>query len=252
MISEKKKVILVTGSAKGIGAHLIRRFADNGRIVIINYIHSKDHANTLLKELHSSYETDSAMCIRADVSDRSEVTGMFDSVINRYHRIDVLINNAGINRDKPFLLMTDEDWEVVIKTILTGCFICSQEFARRYQGTSGHIINIGAVTALRGRMNGANYCSARAGIITLTQCLALELSPYIRVNCVTPGWINTDEVIERYGLHEPDRMKQTLDTIPMKRLGTPEDIFSIINYIVSDSGYIMGQNLFVDGGRSMF
>jgi acetoacetyl-CoA reductase/3-oxoacyl-[acyl-carrier protein] reductase len=138
-----------------------------------------------------------------------------------------------------------------MNTILTGTFMCSQEFALRYKGSKGHIVNIGALTAIRGRLNGANYCSARAGVLTLTKCMALELAPKIRVNCVTPGFINTDEVTERYNLTQKDKLEQALLTIPLGKLGKPEDIFKMIYFIVSESNYITGQNFIVDGGKLM-
>jgi 3-oxoacyl-[acyl-carrier protein] reductase len=156
-----------------------------------------------------------------------------------------------VNIDRPFLEMTDEDWTTVLGTILTGTFMCSQEFARRYRGDEGNIINIGAVTAIRGRKNGANFCSARAGILTLTKCLALELSPKIRVNCVTPGYINTDEVMERYQLKEKENLERALSGIPMRRLGKPEDVFQVVDFIVNTASYVTGQNYFVDGGSYM-
>jgi NAD(P)-dependent dehydrogenase (short-subunit alcohol dehydrogenase family) len=250
-MAEEKKVILITGSSRGIGAALARSFAEKGYAVAINYLKSDRAAGKLKEAIDARYGVGTAVAIRADVGSRSDVSQMFEQVFGRFKKIDVLVNTAGLNIDKPFLEMTDEDWSRVLGTILTGTFICSQEFALRYRGEAGHIITIGAVTALRGRKNGANYCSARAGILTLTKCLALELAPRIRVNCVTPGYINTEEVIERYKLDEQENLKQALSGIPMSRLGTPEDVFQIINFIVNTSSYVTGQNYFVDGGSYM-
>ena len=133
--------------------------------------------------------------------------------------------------------------------MLTGTFLCAQQFARRYCGDSGHVINIGALTAITGRKNGANYCAARAGVLTLTKCLALELAPRIRVNCVIPGLIQTEEVNERYHLDDPDKARTFLGQIPLGQFGTPEDIFRMIYFLVNDSTYITGQNFQVDGGK---
>jgi 3-oxoacyl-[acyl-carrier protein] reductase len=250
-VATEKKVVLITGSSRGIGAGLAHSFAEKGYAVAINFLKSERAAREVMEAINARCGVDTALAIRADVGCRSEVSQMFDQVTTCFNRIDVLVNTAGLNIDKPFLQMTDEDWSTVVGTILTGTFICSQEFARRYQGNAGHIITIGAVTALRGRKNGANYCSARAGILTLTKCLALELAPRIRVNCVTPGYINTAEVIERYKLDEQENLEQALDSIPMRRLGTPEDVFQIIDFIVNSSNYVTGQNYFVDGGSYM-
>lgn len=250
-MAEEKKVVLITGSSRGIGAGLAHSFAEKGYAVAINYLKSEQAAGELSEGINARFGEDTALAIRADVGCRSDVSQMFDRVIALFKRIDMLVNTAGLNIDKPFLEMTDEDWSTVLGTILTGTFICSQEFARRYQGESGHIITIGAVTALRGRSNGANYCSARAGVLTLTKCLALELAPRIRVNCVTPGYINTAEVIGRYKLDEQEALEQALGSIPMSRLGTPEDVFQIIDFLVNTSSYVTGQNYFVDGGSYM-
>ena len=250
-MAEQKKVVLITGSSRGIGAGLARSFAEKGFGVVINYLKSKQAAGELLEGINARCGAGTALAIRADVGCRSDVTKMFDQVSAKFKRIDVLINTAGLNIDKPFLEMSDEDWSTVLGTILTGTFICSQEFARYYRGEAGHIITIGAVTALRGRKNGANYCSARAGILTLTKCMALELAPRIRVNCVTPGYINTAEVIERYNLDEQENLQRAISGIPMSRLGTPADVFQIIDFIVNTSSYVTGQNYFVDGGSYM-
>lgn len=247
-----KKVILVTGSSRGIGAALAENFIRMNFLVIINYCRSRDQAVQLESSLNAQYGNDSVMAIPADVSRREEVVRMFDHIYREFGRLDVLINNAGINRDAPFLEMSDENWWEVISTILGGTFLCSQEFARRYRGEGGHIINIGALTAIRGRANGVNYCSARAGVVALNKCLALELAPRIRVNCVTPGWINTSEVRERYQLEKPENLERAIHSTPLRRLGTPEDVVRLIDFLVTESSYITGQNYLVDGGMLMY
>jgi acetoacetyl-CoA reductase/3-oxoacyl-[acyl-carrier protein] reductase len=179
------------------------------------------------------------------------VQALFDQIYQAWGRLDVLINNAGLNRDKAFLEMSDEEWETVIATILTGTFMCSQEFARRFSGDSGNIINIGAVTAIKGRKNGVNYCSARAGVVTLTKCIALELAPRIRVNTVTPGRIDTEELRTRYQLDEATKRARYEQEVPLARLGKPEDVAAMILFLVKTGQYVTGQNFFVDGGLFM-
>lgn len=248
---DKRRVVAVTGSSRGIGAGLALGFARAGYRVVINYFESEVLALSLRDDIEHQFGTDAAIAVRADVSDRTAVSRMFSTCLEHFGRVDVLINNAGVNRDRSFFEMTDEDWTRVVSTILTGSFVCSQEFARSYVGEEGHIINIGAVTAIHGRKSRANYCSARAGVLTLTRCLALELAPRIRVNSVTPGWIATEEVIERYELRHPDKLAQAIGSVPLGRLGTPEDVFRIVHFLVSESTYITGQNFFVDGGKLM-
>lgn len=142
----------------------------------------------------------------------------------------------------------------VVGTNLTGTFICSQGFAIRFGGDQeriGHIVNIGAATGLRGRKNGANYCAAKAGVVNLSRCLALELAPQIRVNCAIPGYIDTDELRTRYSLSESENYERVVSTILMGRLGTADDLFRVIDFIISKSDYITGQNFLVNGGHFM-
>jgi len=250
-MTDERQVVLITGAAGGIGSGLARGFAGKGDRVVINYRRSEKAALSLGEELEARHGSGTALAFQADVSHRDEVRRMFDAAEKRFGGVDVLINTAGLNLDRPFLEMSDEDWGTVVGAILTGTFACSQEFARRYRGGAGNIVNIGAVTAIRGRKNGANFCSARAGVLTLTKCMALELAPKIRVNCVTPGYIDTDEVMARYRLHEKESLERALSDIPMSRLGTTADVFQVVDFIVNTAGYVTGQNYFVDGGSYM-
>ncbi len=245
-------VILVTGSSRGIGAALATDFARKGFRVVINYSKSDEEANKLCQEISHFAGQGNVMLVKADVSKRIEVKDMFDRIVTNFGRIDALINNAGINIDGPFLKMIDEQWQRVIDTNLTGTFICAQEFAFHFDGEAGHIINIGATTGIRGRKNGCNYCSAKAGVINLTKCLALELAPKIRVNCIIPGFIDTEEVMVRYNLYDKDNYETTVRNIPMERLGTPEDIFKMAEFIIETSTYITGQNFLMNGGNFMY
>jgi len=248
----KSRVILVTGSSRGIGAGLVTNFARKGFEVVINYSKADEEANKLCREISNLAGQNSVMLIKADVSKRAEVKDMFDRIIANFGRIDVLINNAGINLDGPFLEMTDEQWQRVIDINLTGTFICTQEFAFHFEGEVGHIINIGASTGIRGRKNGCNYCSAKAGVINLTKCLALELAPKIRVNCMVPGFIETEEVMTRHNLYHKENYDKVVNNIPMGRSGTPDDIFKVADFIIEASDYMTGQNFFVNGGNFMY
>jgi 3-oxoacyl-[acyl-carrier protein] reductase len=247
----EKKVILITGSSRGLGAHAAYSFAAQGHSVVINYSKSEAEAAKLKQKIETDISNAKVLACQADVSKRDEVTGMFDSIYSHFGNCDALITMAGINKDGPFLEMNDEHWNVVIGTILTGTFICCQEFARRYIGENGHIINIGATTAIKGRKNGVNYCSARAGVLNLTRCLALELSPKIIVNTITPGFIETEEVMTRYSLHIKENYQRQVANIPAGRLGTPQDFFTALDFLLNSSSYVTGQNIMVDGGLVM-
>jgi 3-oxoacyl-[acyl-carrier protein] reductase len=245
------KVVLITGSSRGIGANLIENFAKRDYNVVINYSKSEKEAIELFEKIKNINGQDSALCINADVANREKVCSMFNQIYDKFGRCDILINNAGVNRDSSFLEMENNDWQVVINTILTGTFNCSQEFANRYQGDSGHIVNIGAVTGISGRKNGINYCAARAGVLNMTRCLALELAPKIMVNTVTPGYIKTDEVIIRRQLYIKENLEKAISSIPIGRLGIPEDIFNAVYSVVDKMTYITGQNINIDGGYLM-
>ncbi|MCL2465867.1 MAG: 3-oxoacyl-ACP reductase FabG [Micrococcales bacterium] len=246
-----EKVVLITGSSRGLGAHAALRFAENGYRVVVNHSRSKAEADALVTKIGAEVHGGSALACQADVADREQVREMFDSVYDQFGRCDVLINMAGTNRDGPFASMEDADWHRVLDTILTGTFLCCQEYVARYQGECGRIVNIGAVSALKGRKNGINYCTARAGVLSFSRCLALELSPRVQVNTVTPGYIATDEVLTRHALHIKENLERAVGTVPEGRLGTPEDVFKALYFLVNDSSYITGQNIMVDGGLVM-
>jgi acetoacetyl-CoA reductase/3-oxoacyl-[acyl-carrier protein] reductase len=250
-VTMNNKVILITGSSRGIGACCARKFAEKGYSVIINYANSKSEAEQLVSLIHRETDNTNVMAIQADVGFRDDVNRMFDQIYNKFDICDVLINMAGINKDRAFLDMDSDSWDAVINTILTGTFNCCQEFALRFPGDHGHIVNIGAVTGIRGRKNGVNYCSARAGVMNLTRCLALELAPGISVNTVTPGYIGTEEVITRHSLHIQENYHKTVSGIPFGKLGEPEDVYNTISFLIDSSSYITGQNIMVDGGYFM-
>ena len=249
--TSEAKVALVTGALSDIGRATAQALARAGYAVVVNYRRHPEQAQALADSLVRECNAPQAVAIQADIRERAQIQALFDQIYQTFGRLDVLVNNAGINQDRPFLDMSDDAWEMVISTVLTGTFRCSQEFARRYTGDCGNIVNIGAITAIKGRKNGANYCSARAGVLVLTKCLALELAPRIRVNTVTPGRINTDELRARYGLDDVQILSRMEQEVPLARLGQPDDVAGMIAFIVTAGHYVTGQNFFVDGGLFM-
>jgi len=247
--SKDSKVILITGSSRGIGAAMARYFANCGHRIVLNYAHNQEEAEGVCREIQAIDRQ--ALLIRTDVSNRDQVREMFRTALSCFGHVDVLINNAGLNRDSSILEMSDEDWRRVIDTNLTGTFICSQEFAIANRGREGRIINIASNSSLTGRKNGANYCSSKAGVVTLTKCLAQDLAPRITANCIILGYVDTEEVMERYHLDDPDTYRQMLETIPLARLGRTGDICRMANFLMEDDLYITGQNFFVNGGNYM-
>ena len=243
------RVILITGSSSGLGSELIRNFAKKGFGVVINYI-VEDEAEALYQQIVKDVGETKVMKYKANVADRKQVRSMFDTVVEKLGHVDILINCAGINRDASFTELTDDLWDAVISAHLKGHFVCGQEYVLHNTDREGLIINFGAACGQIGRKNGANFCSAKGAIITLTKCMALELAPRIRVNCLVPGAIKTREVIERYDLETDDGLQKELATLPMGRLGEFEDVIRMVECII-DAKFTTGANFYVNGGQYM-
>ncbi|MFL2737991.1 MAG: SDR family NAD(P)-dependent oxidoreductase [bacterium] len=238
---DPKKVILITGAGRGLGAAVAEYMSSQGLRIIL-----ADKNKIDLRELNSK----NILSYQVDVSKRQEVKDMFASAYNRFKQIDYLINFAGINRDGPFLEMTEEDWDSVVSVHLKGTFICCQEFAKLKSQSSRHIINISAACGIQGRKNGVNFCSAKAGVLAFTKCLALELSPSIQVNCLIPSAVDTPEVRERYKLDTKEGFDSVVKGIPMERLGKTQDVIRMVDCILS-SEFTTGSTFYVNGGEYM-
>jgi 3-oxoacyl-[acyl-carrier protein] reductase len=241
---------VITGGLSDIGRATARELARVGFSIALGHCQTPEEGDAFARELVLDAGAPAARALRAEVRSRSEVVSLLEAAAE-LGPLEVLVNNAGTNRDAPLLELSERDWETVVSTILGGTFVCSQEFARRYRGECGHIVNIGAVTAISGRRNGANYCSARAGVLALTRCMALELAPRIRVNTVTPGRIDTDELRSRYRLDDAETRMRFAGEVPLKRLGRPQDVAEMIAFLVSSDRYVTGQNFPIDGGLLM-
>ena len=245
----EERVMVLTGASSGLGAEVAAHFAGKGFAIAMNYIVEEDSRKTY-ERIASEVGEERIMRHRADVADRDQVRSMFDAVIDRFGRVDILVNFAGINRDAPFLEMTDEQWDSVISAHLRGHFVCSQEYVFHNPDRPGLIINLGAACGQVGRMNGANFCSAKGAIFALTKCMARELAPRIRVNCLVPGSIKTREVIDRYDLETEQGLKKELATLPMGRLGEFSELIKMVECII-DAEFTTGANFYVNGGQLM-
>ncbi len=248
-MSNEERVILITGSSSGLGAALIENFARKGFGAVINYI-IEDQAQELYDRLAKDVEPSKLMKYKADVADREQVKAMFDAILEQFGRIDILVNTAGINRDAPFMELTDETWDAVVSTHLKGHFVCGQEYVRHNPEREGVIINIGAACGIAGRRDGANFCSAKGGILALTKCMARELAPRIRVNCLVPGSVRTREVIDRYHLETKEVLEKELASLPMNRLGEFEDVIKMVECMI-EAQFTTGANFFANGGQFM-
>ncbi len=244
----EERVAVVTGGASGLGAGIVKHLAAREFGVCLNYL-TEDKALRVERDIHDAGPA-RLLKYRADVRQRDQVRAMFDAVIDRFGRVDVLINGAGFNRDAPFMELTDEQFDSVVAVHLRGHFICSQEFVFHNPDRDGLILNFAAPCGAEGRANGANFCSAKGGILALTKCMALELGPRIRVNCLQPGSIKTPEVIERYGLDSSTGVERELAKLPVGRLGELADVAHMVDTIL-EARFTTGACFHVNGGQFM-
>lgn len=250
MLHLSGRVALVTGSGRGIGRAAALRLAEEGARTVVHCDRSRDEGEAVVQEIRAA--GGEATALFADVSRSAAVEDLFSEIDRRMGRLDVLVNCAGRNRDGAAIAMSDEDFLVPLESQLLGTFYCCRAAAPRMlrQG-GGRIINIGAATGIKGRRNGANYCVAKAGVMVLTRCLALELAPSILVNCLVPGFTATDEVLDRFSLRDSENRRRHDAGIPLGRLGEPEEIAEWVLWLAARAPHATGQHFFVNGGAYM-
>ena len=234
-----EKVILVTGASRGIGREIAKELAEIGNIVIANYNKSEEQAQKL-KEENTNIEI-----YKADVSKRDEVKKMIEFIMNKYHRIDVLINNAGISKSSLFLDVTDSIWKEIIDNDLYSAFCVAQEvLPYMIYRKQGDIINISSVWGMVGGSCETIYSIAKAGMDGMTKSLAKELGPSnIRVNSIAPGIIDTD-MNKNLTNKEIDKIKEE---IPLEKIGNTSDIAKCVKWLIEDE-YTTGQIISINGG----
>lgn len=246
-MTETAPLAVVTGGTRGIGLALSRRLVRLGYRTVALY---RSDGETARK----AADAHRLSVVRADVADSHSVREAARNILAEHGTPRVLVNNAGINIDRPFLELTASDWHRVLDTNLSGPFHLTQAFAPAMLAAGdGTVVNIGATTGIRPRVNGVNYAAAKAGLLQLTKCLAQELAPTLRVNCLIPGMTETEELITRFRLKEPQHRAAVLSEIPQRRIGSVDDIADALEYLVGPlSGYVTGQKLIVDGGQFMW
>lgn len=242
----QNQVAIVTGASRGIGRSVALALAAEGASVVVNYASSSGAAEAVVAEIAAA--GGQALALQADVSQSEQVDALFNATMEKWGRIDVLVNNAGIARDTLLLRMKQEDWQAVIDLNLTGVFLCSKAASKiMLKQRSGRIVNLTSVVGETGNAGQANYSAAKAGVIGFTRTIAKELaSRGITVNAVAPGFIATDMTANLQG-------EEILKLIPLGRYGQPEEVAGLIRFLAADAAaaYITGQVINVDGGMVM-
>lgn len=240
------KVVLVTGASRGIGKAIAEEFARGGDNVILNYIKNKDKAEKLRNKLENEYKI-KALAIQTDISKEHQVQKMVEMIIKEFGKIDVLVNNAGIAIDKEFENRTVEDWKKTLNVNLIAPFIVSQYVGNEMlKNKSGKIINVSSTNGINSFFpTSIDYDASKAGLINLTHNLAIQFAPYINVNCVAPGWVNTDMNKEL----PKELIEDETEKIYKKRFAQPSEIAKVVAFLASDDAdYINSEVIKVDGG----
>jgi glucose 1-dehydrogenase len=250
---------LVTGANSGIGEGVARAMGAAGANVVVNYIDHEDAAEAVV----SSIETDggTAMKAKADVSRENEVRAMFRAAIDKFGTVDILLSNAGIQKDSPFVDMTLDQWYGVLDVNLTGSFLCAREAANEFlrrgvvpgrSKSAGKIIFISSVHEVIPWAGHANYATSKGGIMMLMKTIAQELAPYkVRVNSIGPGAIETN--INKSAWSTEEEKNKLLKLIPYDRVGLPSDIGPVAVWLASDEAdYVTGTTVFADGGMLLY
>jgi glucose 1-dehydrogenase len=243
---------VVTGASSGIGRATSIRLAAAGAAVAVNYHSDREQrdAEGVVREITRLGGT--ALAVQADVGDESQVIQMFHQIIAEFGTLEILVNNAGIEKEAPILELSLELWEQVIRTNLTGAFLCLREASRIMAAHGrGVIINISSVHEYDPWPGFAHYCASKAGLKLLMQTAARELAPQgIRIINVAPGAIDTP--INKFIEDDPMALRSLIEEIPMGRLGQPQEIAASIEWLVSDeASYVTGTTFIVDGGISL-
>ena len=258
-MKHESRYALVTGASKGVGRGIARGLAEAGWEVGINYHHDEAGAEETASSIREAGGT--ASVLQADVGFAEDVKRMFSRLEEQRGRLDLLVNNAGVQTWSPLIDLAEADWDRTIRTNLKGTFLCTQQFARRVRAavgevetsesgaltkTRGCIINIGSGANTVPFPNLADYCASKGGIEQLTSVAAVELGPLgIRVNCVAPGAIE----VERTKIEDPDYADTWAAVTPARRVGQVEDVAAAVVYLASGvASFITGQTLYVDGG----
>ena len=240
-----KRVVLVTGGGRGIGEAISVIFGKNGDIVVVNYLSNEKRAREVVAKIKEA--DGEAIALKADISRHDEAFRMVDDIVEKYGRLDVLVNNAGMAKGGLLMLLDEKDWDSVINSNLKGVFNCCKAAVRQMIAQKkGIIINVSSLSGITGLAGQSDYSAAKGGVIAFTKAIAKELAQFgILANAVAPGVIDTEMLID---VPEAIR-KKFLEMIPLKRFGKPEEVAGIVKFLASpEASYITGEAIVVSGG----
>jgi len=242
----KDKVAIVTGSARGLGAAMVRRLGEEGAKVVVTDI-QREQAEATTAALRA--EGLAAHCVVADITKAADVQRLVDETVATFGGVHIAVNNAGLPRDKYLVKMTEEDWDLVMTVMLKGAFLVTKAVMPHFiQQGWGRVINISSRAHL-GNPTQANYSAAKAGLIGMARALAIEEGRYgVTVNCIAPGFMET-EMVQALPTYETIR-ERAINAQPIKRVGRPNDVANAVAFLASENaGFITGEVLHVTGGR---
>jgi len=245
----KGKIAIITGARRGMGKSHALTLAKAGAKVVVADI-SKEDCEIVVEEIKKN--KGEAIAVKCDVTKKEDIDNMVKAAVGKWGKVDILVNNAGICQFKPFLELTEEEWDRTININLRGYFLCAQACAKEMaKQKAGVIVNIASVAmgqAGVGIPALAHYCASKGGIVGMTEALALELAPFnIRVNAISPGAIDTPMV--EASKADPKMMEATLARIPLRRMGKPEEVSNLVLFLASEeSSYMTGSIVVIDGG----
>ncbi|MDS0299419.1 SDR family oxidoreductase [Halogeometricum sp. S1BR25-6] len=246
-----ERTAIVTGSSRGIGKHVAKRFAADGANVVVC---SRSLADCEAVAAEIEDDGGSAHAVEVDVSEKPSVENLIEEAVDRFGRLDVMVNNAGINIRGPAEDVTPEEWQQVLDVNLTGVFFCAQAAGKRMieQGDGGSIVNISSMMGSMGQQDRTPYNTTKGGVNNLTRCLAVEWAEHdIQVNALAPGYIETEMVEQAQEDADFDR-EDVRNRTPLDRFGTLDEVANCVSFLASNDNFVTGEVLTADGGWSAF